>query len=98
MRGAALAFAESAERVAEIILGRRPLERDALVGPFLERGAKGGDGRFEMRGAALAFAESAERVAEIILGCRPLERDALAGPLLEHGAKGGDCFFKALDA
>ena len=45
------------ERVAEIVLGRRPVERHALAGPFLQRRAIGGDRLLQPRRAALALAE-----------------------------------------
>src|SRR5213076_2734174 len=87
-RGAALALAERLERSAEIVLGRGPVERDALAG-VLQGRPIGGDGLFEPRGAALALAERGERIAEIVLGRGPLERDQLAGVFLQGRAIGG---------
>ena len=49
---------ERRERVAEVVLRHRPLERHPLAGSFRERVAVGGDGLFEARGAALAFARA----------------------------------------
>jgi hypothetical protein len=43
--GTALTLAQSPERVAEIVLRHRPIERHALAGPFLEGVTIGGDGR-----------------------------------------------------
>src|SRR4051794_5312805 len=97
-RGAALAFAERPERGAGGVLGHGPVERDALAGPFLQRGAADADGLFQARGAALAFAEPPERVAEVVLSPRPAERDALAGPFRQRGAVGDDRLFQARGA
>ena len=43
-RRAALTRTKRPERVAEIVLGGGPLERDAVAGVFLQGGAIGGDG------------------------------------------------------
>ncbi len=92
--GAALAYAERHERVAEIVLRHCPDERHALAGVFLERGAVGDDGFLQPRGAAFALAERHERVAEVVLRHCPVERHALAGAFLERGAVGGDGFLQ----
>ena len=51
---AVLARAERLERVAEVVLGRGPLQRDALARPDLQGGAIGGDRLFQPLGAVLA--------------------------------------------
>jgi len=61
--GTALALAKPPKRIAEIVLGRGPVERDAFAGVFLQRLARGGDGLFEACGAPLALAERSERIA-----------------------------------
>jgi hypothetical protein len=43
-RGAALAFAERREHIAEIVLGRGPVERHPVADAFLQGLAIGGDG------------------------------------------------------
>jgi hypothetical protein len=63
-RGAALAPAKRLKRIAEIVLGRAPVERHPLAGPLLQGGAIGHDGLFEPRGAALAPAKRQKRIAE----------------------------------
>jgi tripartite-type tricarboxylate transporter receptor subunit TctC len=60
--GAALALAKPPKRNAEIGLGRGPVERDALAGPFLEGGAIGGHRLLETRDAALALAKRQGRL------------------------------------
>jgi hypothetical protein len=73
----ALAPAERQKRVAETVLGRGPLQRDALAGPFRQGFTKGRDRLLQPLRAALALAEFFERVAKIALGqavtnCRAL--------------------------
>ena len=94
--GAVLALAERLERVAEVVLGRGPLQRDALARSDLQGGAIGADRLFEPLGAVLALAERRERGAEVVLGHRPFERDALARLDLQGGAIVADRLFKRL--
>ena len=67
------------ERVAEVVLRHRPLQRHALAGVFLQRGAEGGDGFEQAGGAAFALAERPERGAEVVLRHGPVERSFRAG-------------------
>src|SRR5260370_8348949 len=74
--------AECGEREGEVVLRRRPVERDALADPFLQRLTIGGDSFLQLFGPALPLPERPERVAEIVLRLRPVERDTLPDPFL----------------
>src|SRR5262249_19356370 len=80
--------AKRPERVAEIVLRRRPSERHALAGVFRECRAIGFDRLLEPGRAALALAKGPERVAEIVLRHGPIERHALARAFRQCRAKG----------
>ena len=69
------------ERVAEIYLRHRPVERHAFARPFLQSRAVGRDRLLEPRRPALPPPERLERSAEIVLRPRPLERHAFARPI-----------------
>jgi hypothetical protein len=85
-RRPALTLFERGERIAEIVLRRRPVERNALLRPFLQRGAMGRDRLLKTRRPALTLPEIQERIAEIVLRHRPVERNAIPRPLLQRGA------------
>ena len=51
---------ERRKRDAEVVLRHRPVERHALAGHFLQRGAKGGDRLLQPRRAALALARASQ--------------------------------------
>ena len=57
LRRPALPLAEPLERIAEIVLRRRPVERHALARPFLQRLAIGRDRLLKLRRPALPLAE-----------------------------------------
>ena len=80
----ALALPQAAQRAAEIVLRRRPIERNALARLFLAapRG-RPATASSRRRRPALALPERRERTAEIVLRHRPIERNALAGTFLE---------------
>ena len=88
--GAGLACAQGRQGIAEVVLGRRPIQRHALASVFQQGGAVGVDGLFEPCGAGLARAEGLENNAEVVLGRRPVQRHALAGSLQQGGAVGVD--------
>src|SRR5262249_27716506 len=73
---------------------RRPIERRALAGPFLQGLTVGGDGLFKLRSPALARSEGVERIAQIVLGRGPAERRTLAGVFLQRVAIGNDRLFE----
>ena len=89
-RRAALVRAERDQRIAEIVLSRRPLDRNQLLGPFLQRRAIGGDRLLKPRRSGLPLPERPQRIAEIVLGLRPVERNPVAPPLLQRRTKGRD--------
>src|SRR5258708_38922105 len=77
-RRPALALSEGGKRMAQIVLGRGPLERHALAGPFLQRLAIASDGLVKLRRSGLALPQSPKRIAEIVLGRGPVERPPCA--------------------
>src|ERR1700722_20356306 len=87
-RWSALALAERAKRETEIVLSRRPIERNAVARAFLKPRAKGRDRLLEPRRSALALAERPKRETEIVLSHRPIERIVVARALLKRRAKG----------
>ena len=74
-----LPFAEPRERVAQVHLGHGPVQRHALAGLFLQRGAVGGDRLLKPRGAALAFAEARKRVRRGSSGSWPIRAARVRG-------------------
>ncbi len=82
------------ERIAEIHLGRGPIERRARAGSFLQGLAIGGNRLLEPRRTTLPLAETHERGAEIHLGHGPLERHARAGIFLQSLAIGSNGLFE----
>ena len=76
------------ERIAEIVLRRRPVERNPLARPFLQRRAIGRHRLLQPRRPALPLPERLERIAEIVLRRRPVERNPLARPFLQRRAIG----------
>jgi hypothetical protein len=84
LRRPALALPQDPKHIPQIALGRGPVERHALAGPFLERLAIGGDGLFELRRPTLAPPQDVKRVSQAVLVPGPVERHAFAGYQLKQ--------------
>jgi hypothetical protein len=65
---AVLPLAERPKRSAEIVLRRRPVERNPLARLLLQRRTIGRDRLLEPRRPALPLAERLKRIAEIAVG------------------------------
>ena len=79
---------------AEIVLGRRPIERHPLARPYLQRRTVGCERLFNPRRPAPPLAKPLQCIAKIVLGLRPVERHPLARVFPERRAVGADCLLE----